>query len=71
MLEHNLCCTLAAAEASVNGREDKQVSKAHYIVDQQSTAVVTDELGAIVAESDGTNISFTWEKRKNGKEAYG
>ena len=34
--------------------------------DAEVTVYRTDELGAIVAESDGTNITFTWEKRKNG-----
>ena len=47
VLEHNLCAALAAAESGINGEEDKHVNEANDVVDNESSAVLTDEVGTV------------------------
>ena len=48
--EHQLCRTLAAAEAGIDREGDEHVHKAQDVVDRERPAVVTDEIGAVIGD---------------------
>ena len=47
LAEHDLCSTLAAAKAGIDGEEHEHVSEAQHVVDDQRAAVVADQLGTV------------------------
>ena len=59
MPEHDLYRTLAAAETGIDGEEDEHIHKAQAVVQQQRTAVVTDQLGTVVGYQIGEEAEET------------
>ena len=47
VLEHNLCTTLAAAEACIDGEENEHVCEAYEVVNDEGSAVLADEVGTV------------------------
>ena len=57
--EHDLRRALASAEAGVDREEDEHVREAHQIVDDESAAVVADQLGTVRRDEVGEEAEET------------
>ena len=73
VLPHNLGSALAAAEAGIDGEENKHVRKAQAIVDDQGLAVIADEIRAVggnqigeeAQKADGSVVSNDLHRFQN------